>query len=302
MTTLVVVDGANLVNDLGRSLAEATPSKADRSVQERYYREWFDIDRLVTATLGAELRLDTWKDLGITLFHSLRAPGEEGSVYRLEGKETLPFWARQGMAPNTATQLIQVPGPKEKGVDTAIVVHLFETIDSWESAVIFSNDADYVPAVQALRRRGKRVYCASPPNPDDKARPLVQACQSFLPWDMQFLRADRALFEAVQPGAALDKVFSLDNIRSLPWKLRLVGDAMATGCVGSPVAENLANEVFRAECPELCAISDLQLIWVADRQPSSAPTQLRASTSVWEGLRRNREQARAGTSWGRLLV
>jgi hypothetical protein len=33
----------------------------------------------------------------------------------------------------------------------------------------------------------------------------VQACQHFYPWDGAFLRADRALFDALAPGSTLDR-------------------------------------------------------------------------------------------------
>jgi len=45
----------------------------------------------------------------------------------------------------------------EKGVDTLLITHLFDTIEFWDCAYLFSGDGDYCPAVKALRRRGKKV-------------------------------------------------------------------------------------------------------------------------------------------------
>jgi hypothetical protein len=205
---LIVVDGPNLYNDLGRYLTHEEPSSAPQEVQQSYYEDWFDIDRFVEATLGGHLDLDPWSGLGTVVFHSHRALGERKSPYAIDGGDTPKFWARQGRNPNTSTMLVQIdggPDGKEKGVDTTIVVYLFETQGSWDAALIFATDTDYVPVVWSLRRKGKRVYCSSHPR-NEPSQPLVQACQHFVPWRVGFLIADRAMFEALRPGGALDRL------------------------------------------------------------------------------------------------
>ena len=201
MSTLVVVDGSNLVNEIGRYLSGvADPAATSPAHSQRYLLEWFDADRFVQATLGSR-RVNPITDLGIVLFRSRKALGTE--PYYVPGGEKLDeFWQRQGSNPATSAFLVDLPGPREKGLDTSIVVYLFETVERWDVAVLFTDDADFVPAVWALRRRGKRVLCAAHAAQDHP--PLVAACQHFLPWDLDFLRADRDLFEAVQSGGKLE--------------------------------------------------------------------------------------------------
>jgi hypothetical protein len=116
------------------------------------------------------------------------------------------FWARQGSNPNTSTVLVDIegaPNNKDAGVDTAIVVYLFETLPRWDASVLFTNDTDFVPAVHSLRRQGKRVFCAS--HTDDKVTPLVQACQHFYAWDTEFLDRDWTLWDFLQAGGDFDQ-------------------------------------------------------------------------------------------------
>src|SRR5262249_23139114 len=83
-----------------------------------------------------------------------------------------------------------------------------------DNAVIFSRDAEFVPAVWSLRRKGKRIFCAAPET--ELGSPLVQACHSFLPLDEDFIRSDRALFEFLQPSGGLEQWLGSDVVRGLP--------------------------------------------------------------------------------------
>lgn len=207
MTLLVLVDGPNLYNDVGRLLSpfmEKRSLGADRSAQ--YYGAWFDVDRLVAATLHPAHEPNSWQDMGTVIFHSRKGVGAPKSPYSIQGDAVLDFWARQGSNPGTSTVLVDIPGSRqgsEKGIDTSIVVYLFETAERWDRAILFTNDSDFVPAVWALRRRGKRVYCAS--HSEDLSSPLVQACQHFLPLSPEFLLSDLALFEVLLPNSVLDQ-------------------------------------------------------------------------------------------------
>ena len=216
---LVVVDGPNLVNRCGTHLKSVAKSAAPRELQARYFQEWFDIDRVVRATL-AGTRLDPWRDLGTVVFHSHNGLGREPYRFSMTGKadDVVTFWGRQGNNPNTSTMVVQIPGgpsarwnnaepfdedegPAEKGVDMSMAVYLYDTLDAWDTAVLFTNDTDFVPAVWSLRRRGKRVHCAAIAG--KKLSPLAAACQHFIPLSLSFLEADRALFEMLQPEGAL---------------------------------------------------------------------------------------------------
>ncbi len=58
MRTLAVVDGTNLINDVGRALTIDPRIAKPRDVRQAYYEKWFDVDRLVQATLGFERQID----------------------------------------------------------------------------------------------------------------------------------------------------------------------------------------------------------------------------------------------------
>lgn len=75
----------------------------------------------------------------------------------------------------------------EKGVDASLTVHMFDTADAWEVAYLLSGDADYVPAVASLRRRGKIVSGAGFANP---APSLVRECYQYVDLLDEFIRDD----------------------------------------------------------------------------------------------------------------
>jgi len=146
---LVIIDGPNLHNTLGTSLAEQT----DPDTVRKYLVEWFDIDRLVRATL----HIDEPPSLGIVVFHSLKPLGRV--KWRLDQSETMSFWGRQATNPDTSAVVVEIPGEQqekqpyrcegcgregfatttsEKGIDTAITAYLFESVDHWEAACLFS--------------------------------------------------------------------------------------------------------------------------------------------------------------------
>ncbi|HEY3237575.1 MAG TPA: NYN domain-containing protein, partial [Polyangiaceae bacterium] len=200
---LVVVDGPNLYNDVASSLL-GTWSDGDLTA---YLLEWFDMDRLVLATLN----LEAPPKLGVVIFHSHKALGRD--PYRIKQEQLDAFWGRQGTNPDASTYLVEIPGEQqetylfkckscavdnstnttsEKGIDTSITTYLLETADRWDSVCLFSQDVDYVPPVLALRRRGKMVFAAC--SRSDRATALLRACQSHFPLDLSFLLADIQLW------------------------------------------------------------------------------------------------------------
>lgn len=212
---LIVVDGPNLFNTVGQRL------QADGSKEQlvTYLCKWFDLDRLILATVEASEN----PDLGIVIFHSRRPLG--AASYRLEQQMQDSFWGRQGASPNTSCIVVDIPGEQhenyefeckqchaqntattksEKGVDTTITTYLLETAPRWDSVCIFSRDVDFVPPVLSLRRLGKKVFCAV----EDvaSASALVRACQSAFALDIDFLHHDFALNRFFTPGGDLDQI------------------------------------------------------------------------------------------------
>jgi hypothetical protein len=132
---LVVVDGPNLFNVVAARLESA--GRADQL--KSYLIDWFDVDRLVLATVGAVHS----PALGTISFHSRRPLGR--GPYRFSSPETDAFWGRQGANPNSSCLVVDIPGDQqetypfvckdcgckqeasttsEKGVDTSITTYL----------------------------------------------------------------------------------------------------------------------------------------------------------------------------------
>lgn len=236
-STLVVVDGHNVYNDVGRLLqgtVKEVPGERD------YYLRWFDVDRFVASTIGQ--RSLQWRDLGVVIFRSKKAIGK--GTYRLEGPDTQEFWARQGSNPNSSTFLVEIegaPSGKDAGVDTAIVVYMFETIKRWDSVVLFSNDTDFVPAVWAMRRKGKRVFCSA--ESADRATPLVQACQDFYPWNVEHLLADRDTWQMVRSDGPLDQWLTHGDVIARQPRFRINGDSLRVEFENGIVTGNDQNSL-----------------------------------------------------------
>jgi uncharacterized LabA/DUF88 family protein len=210
---LVVVDGPNLYNIVSRALGAF-----DYALRKEYVGRWLDFDRLIVASQPAEN-----PPLGTVFFHSGRHLGSKKTV-RLEDREVVEFWARQGSNPYCSTEAVVLPGTqedliqstceacgalgqsrevREKGVDTAITSFMWETFDRWKSICIVSGDADFVPPARSLKRRGKRVFCLV--EPGSNMRDLVQVCTSHVPVDLAFVRADIGALQMLRKNGPLDQ-------------------------------------------------------------------------------------------------
>jgi hypothetical protein len=215
---LVLVDGPNLFGTVGSFLEGAIPP-AFRSELKAYMSDWFDFDRLVLRTLG-EPNPPT---LGIVLVHSNKQIGK--SAHRVAGDaEATAFWGRQAANPGTSSLVVSFskdeqehfhfkckqcqtpndcPSVHEKGVDSTMIVYMFETVGSWNSLCLFSRDTDFVPAVWALRRRGKQVFVAA--ENADATTALGRASQSFFQVNTAFLLTDFGNYLAFRPDGVVDR-------------------------------------------------------------------------------------------------
>lgn len=161
---------------------------------------------------------------------------------RIEPEELAKFVKRQNRIPGITAMDVGIPGEQnesfyfkclkcetpneaqtqsEKGIDSTLITHLFDTMDSWEAATIVSQDADYCPAVRALRKRGKLVYGAGFPN--RAAEALVRECFEYKNIMQEYLSGDIHLFSLFRnrgklsefsKTASRDKGLTL-NIRNL---------------------------------------------------------------------------------------
>ena len=144
MRNIFLVDLPNLYNQICL-LEEIKDAK-------NYFIKWLKMDNLAYSTLGPEQELE-----GIWVFHSQNQIGPSGEN-RIDGKERNEFVKKLYRLEAVTTEEPGVTSTgKEKGVDTLLITHLFDTIEFWDCAYLLSGDGDYCPAVKALRRRGKKV-------------------------------------------------------------------------------------------------------------------------------------------------
>jgi uncharacterized LabA/DUF88 family protein len=161
MRKAVFVDLPNLYSRMLKSgLGEP------RDIRE-YFLHWLDLDLLSKWLMGEFC--PTW------VFYSARRLGP--SSERIENQYLDAYIKRISRLSTVTPYNVNIPGDQrepftatcecgkvvtghwesEKGVDASLITHLFDTADSWDEAVLISGDADFAPAVRALRRRGKII-------------------------------------------------------------------------------------------------------------------------------------------------
>lgn len=163
---IIVVDGPNLYNVVGARL----DGVAAAGRLKPYLAAWFDLDRLILATVGASHD----PALGIVTFYSKRALGR--GTYHLDTKETDLFWGRQSSNPNSSCELVDIPGEQqetyafeckkcghpqeqksgsEKGVDTSITTYLLETAGRWQSVLCPKTSISFHPSARCDATKSK---------------------------------------------------------------------------------------------------------------------------------------------------
>ena len=218
--SMVLVDLPNFYN--GLVAAKLCPP----DMIKRYFLDWLDLD-LLSSTISP---LDS-TDMGTWIFYSLRAMGPR--ALRIEKEELEAFIERQDCIEGVSSLEVGIRGKQnesyrpscekcgdeverckcggkiitrfesEKGIDSSLITHLFETIDSWATATILSQDSDYSPAVRALRRKGKIVYGAGFSKRASGA--LIRECYGYKDVLKEYLLADLELFSVFQKDGSLSK-------------------------------------------------------------------------------------------------
>ena len=153
-----------------------------------YFLDWFDFDRLARQIAGDYVPV--W------VFYSGLRFGPSDN--RIDGTFLENFRDRTNRLQGVTARDVNIPGEQrepakftcdkcgkenvaewrsEKGVDSSLTVHLFDTMDAWEVAYLLSGDADFVPVVSCLRRRGKIVVGAGFA---DASTALVRECFEYI--------------------------------------------------------------------------------------------------------------------------
>jgi len=167
-----------------------------------YFLQWFDFDRLAERLTGGSSPV--W------IFYSGRRFGPK--PHRIEDAYLDSFISRCNSQRGVTALDVNIPGEQrelakyrcencghegvahwesEKGVDSSLTVRLFDTAESWDVSYLLSGDADFVPAVAALRRRGKVVIGAGFASPSSA---LVRETYFYHDLASDFFRDDLAAF------------------------------------------------------------------------------------------------------------
>ena len=209
--------------DLSNFYGHLLKSKiAEPKVLKEYFLTWLDFDLL------AKSISDNYS--GIWIFYSGQRVGP--SSERIYGKFLNKFINRINILPGVTARDVNVPGEQreqtrykckicgqenvlkdrtEKGVDSSLTVHLFDTMDSWDTAFLLSGDADFVPVVASLRRRGKIIIGVGFL---DASEALIRECYNYINIEEIFLRDDLLVFKLLINGI-INKWFT-DDVKQDP--------------------------------------------------------------------------------------
>jgi uncharacterized LabA/DUF88 family protein len=219
--TAIFIDLPNFYSGLLRSGIDKPEIMRD------YFIDWLDFDIL------AHCFTDDYS--GIWIFYSADRLGP--SSQRIVGKDLTSYIRRINKLMGVTARNVNIPGEQrepltykcdkcgnegrseavsEKGIDSSLTVHLFDTMEYWAGAYLLSGDADYVPVVSSLRRRGKIVIGVGFSDASDA---LIRECYHYLYLEESFLRQDILVYKLFKKDGIVQNgfVMKLNRIRNL-WK------------------------------------------------------------------------------------
>ena len=210
--TALFIDLPNFYSRLLKSGIES------RRLLRDYFRDWLDFDLLASSL--------TETHSGIWIFYSGERIGP--SSERIEGKFLQDYIRRINALPGVTARDVNIRGEQrepisykceqclhegiseavsEKGIDSSLTVHLFDTMDSWDTAFLLSGDADFVPAVASLRRRGKIVIGIGF---SDASSALVRECYHYENIEEVFLKQDVLAYKLYKKDGIVHQWLSND--------------------------------------------------------------------------------------------
>jgi hypothetical protein len=178
-----------------------------------YFLDWLDFDLLAEALAGSFS--------GIWVFYSGRRFGPRPN--RIEDQYLDSYITRINSLRGVTARDVNIPGQQreqaaykcekcgqegraewesEKGIDSSLTVHMFDTMDSWDVAYLLSGDADFVPVVASLRRRGKIVMGAGF---SDASSALVRECYEYVNLPTAFLKENVAAYALLGQGRIAER-------------------------------------------------------------------------------------------------
>lgn len=203
--------------DLSNFYSSCLKSKiVEPGVMRSYFIEWLDFDRLTNYLTGewsptwvfysigktgsSDFRItNTYQDTMIKRINRQKGVTARDVDIPGEQRETSTFKCSKCGEENTAETV------GEKGVDASLTVHLFETMDTWDTAFLLSGDADFVPVVSTLRRMGKNIITVSSQNTSDA---LIRESYDFMNLDGGFLEFDLLGYRIFKKDGFIEKWLS----------------------------------------------------------------------------------------------
>lgn len=185
----------------------------DPQLLRDYFCHWLDFDRVATKLTG--------ESSPVWVFYSGKRLGP--SSCRVDGKCLGGYVERINSLPGVTAYDVNIEGRQrepmsykcqkcgheglaqwesEKGIDASLTVHLFDTMDTWDVAYILSADADFVPTVRSLRRRGKLLVGAGF---SERSSALVRECYEYVDLSRIFLKEDVAAYEIFKEGGISER-------------------------------------------------------------------------------------------------
>ncbi len=220
--SMVLIDLPNFYNGL------IVESSFEPLLTKAYFMYWLDLGLLASA-----INPDPKSSMGTWIYYSDRMMGRAAA--RISREELIEFTKRHNRLSGTSAIDVGIPGKQgesfkftcskcgeinatqsqsEKGIDSSLITHLFDTMDHWKTATIVSQDADYAPAVNALRKRGKLVYGAG--FIDRAAESLITECFGYKDVKGGYIERDMCLFLLFQKGGSLSTfIKTADNIKGI---------------------------------------------------------------------------------------
>jgi uncharacterized LabA/DUF88 family protein len=298
------MSGSALFVDLPNFYSHLLESGLDepRTLRD-YFLDWFDFDRLARSLIR-QGPIPVW------VFYSGQKFGPREN--RIQGKHLQAFIKRIDALTGITTFDANIEGQQreaakyqcaqcghegtgewlsEKGIDASLTVHLFDTMDTWDTAYLLSGDADFVPVVRSLRRRGKIVVGAGF---ESRSSALVRECYDYVDLPDRFLEQDITAYCIFKSDGLLHHWFN-DDVES-----RRPGTPITLGVnwhMRTSFLDPASNIGFTAQGPiDLSTRTQLmeQLrnhlpgSWVT-YTPDKGVFNLRLSPTVWAGVERRPE-------------
>jgi hypothetical protein len=236
--SLLPMKKTSLFVDLSNFYSRLVKSEIDTPSNLRsYFIDWFDFSRI--ANYLCRDRADVW------IFYSGTKLG--ASPVRIDDQVLKRLIDRFDRQKGVTAYDVNIPGSQrehyevqcadcgktfdavfksEKGIDSSLIVHLFDTAESWDIGYLLSGDADFVPAVKSLRRRGKILNGAGVLAGASNA--LIKECYEFVDL-IDFLKQDYAAYQLLgTDGLVTGRSASLLTKEPGISKARLIFDVSGT--------------------------------------------------------------------------